>query len=252
MKGIGMQGRGTAGRGRLITIMLGASLVAAACSGTAAGPSAAQAPGTSNSPPAGAPTVPTASPAGGGSLPTDAPAGASTPPIDLSADVCAPFAGGAEPPATADVKALVGGMPKTVDGEPVRDPKAYPAMQVLCSGPDDGNTLVQAFAQQFGLDLRTVVIGRFGVTVDKYATLVEVIRAPGQDGNAILPAFAILGVAFDPASATPTNVGGKDVTYMKDGDTRHYLYVDGDTIWTFTLQTDAQAAKLLAKLAGSS
>jgi hypothetical protein len=252
MKGTGMQLPGTGRQGRLITIMLGASLVAAACSGTAAAPSAAETPGTSNSSPTGATTIPTASPVGASSLPTDAPAGASTPPIDPSADVCAPFAGGAQPPATADVKALVGGMPKTVDGEPVRDPKAYPAMQVLCSGPDDGNALVQAFAQQFGLDLRTVVIGRFGVTVDKYATLVEVIRAPGQNGDVILAAFAVLGVAFDPASATPANVGGKDVMYMQDGDRKHYLYVEGDTIWTFTLQTDAQAAKLLAKLAGSS
>lgn len=254
MSGTGMQRRGTAGRGRLITIMLGASLVAAACGGTAAAPSGTEAPRASSSTPAG-PTAAsgsslTASPAGGSSLPTDATASGSTPPIDSSTDVCAPFAGGARPPATADVKALLGRMPKTVDGEPVRDPKAYPAMQVFCSGSGDGSQLVQVFALQFGLDLRTFVMGQFGATVDKFATLVEVTRAPGKDGNAILPALTALGIPFDPASATQANVGGKAVMSMSDGDLKHYLFVDGDTIWTFTLQTDAQAAKLIAKLAG--
>lgn len=251
MEGTGMQRRGTAGRGRLIAMVLGASLFAGACSGAPAASSGSQSPLAPSLTPAGATTVPTASLAAGSSVSTDPPASGSTPPVDLPTNVCAPFAGGAQSPASAEEKALVARMPKTVDGEPVRDPKAYQALQVLCSGPDDGDQLVQVFAQTFGLDLRTVVMGRFGATVDKYATLVEAIRAPGQDGNAIVPALGALGVAFDAASATRASVGGKDVMYTADGALKHYLYVDGDTIWTFTVLTDAQAATLLARLGGS-
>lgn len=247
-----MQRRGPAGRGRLATILLGASLVAGACSGAPAAASGTTTPLASSSAPAAATTVPTESPAAGSSLPDESPTSGSSQPVDAPTGVCAPFAGGAQPPATADVKALVDRLPKTVDGVPVRDPKAYQGMQVFCSGSDDGDQLVQAIAQTFGLDLRTVVMGRFGATVDSYATLVEVIRAPGQDGNAVLPAFAALGAAPDPALATRASVGGKDVGYITDGAGKRYVYVDGDTIWTFTVLTEAQAATIIAVLAGSS
>ena len=172
--------------------------------------------------------------------------------IDPSIDVCAPFAGGAKPPATAEETALVERMPKTVDGEPVRDPKAYPAMQVFCSGADDGNELVQVIGEEFGVDLRTALLGQFGASVDGYAALVEVIRAPGQDGMAALPAFAALGGPFHPESATQVSVAGKDVMYIEVGDGRRYQYVDGDTIWSFSVLTEAQAATLIAALDSAS
>lgn len=245
-----MQRREAAARCRLIIMVLGASLAAGACSAAPAASTGSEKPLATSSPPAAATTVPSAPATAGSPAPSEPIGGGSVPPVDSATGVCAPFAGGAQPPATAAAKALVARFPKTVDGEPVRDPKAYPAMQVLCSGGDDGDQLVQAFAQSFALDLRTVVMGRFGATVDSEASLVEVIQAPGQDGQALLPAFAALRIAFDPGSATQASVGGKAVMTIPDGDGKRYQYVDGDTVWTFTLRTDAQAATLLAKLAG--
>lgn len=242
-----MKRRTTAGRRLLITMMLGGSLVAAACSGAPPAATGTVTPLTSSSAPAEETTVPTGSPAVGSPLPSDAPA-VSAGAIDPSEDVCAPYAAGARPPATAEEKALLDRMPETVDGEPVRDPQAYQAMQVFCSGADDGGELVQVFVEEFGLDLRTIVMGRFGATVDSYTVVVEVIRAPGQDANAMLTGFAAIGVAFDPGSGTPASVGGKDVTYREFGGEKRYEYVDGDTIWHFTVLTEAQATALITAL----
>jgi hypothetical protein len=169
--------------------------------------------------------------------------------FDPSIDICAPFAGSGEPPPTADVTALLERFPDTVDGQPVSDPKAHPAMQVFCSGADDGNELAQVIAQEFGVDLRTAVLGNFGAIVDSYFSLVEVIQVPGQDGNAALPAFAALGGAIDPTQGTMTNVGGKDVKVLDLGNAKRYQFVDGDTIWAFMVETDEQAATMIAELA---
>lgn len=228
-----------------ISIVLGASLVAGACSGSPAASSATDTPVASSSAAAAATAVPTDPPAEGSPLPSDPPATQSFEPPN---NVCEPFVTGAPPLPTAEEAALLERMPETVDGEPVREPSAGPAMEVFCSGPDDGDELVQVFIEEFGLDLRTVVLGRFGATVDTYATLVEAFRAPGHDGNAIFPALVALGGAVDPASATQTSVGGKSVSYIENGDRRRYQYVDGDTIWTFTVLTEAQAAAIIAAL----
>ena len=237
--------------GRLITGMLGASLIVAGCGGgTPASSSATGTPLASSSAAAEATTVPTGLPADGSALPTDPPASASAASFDPATDICAPFAGSAEPPPTADVTAMLERYPETVDGQPIQDPKAHQAMQVFCSGADDGNVLAQVIAQEFGVDLRTAVLGNFGATVDSYFGLVEVIRVPGQDGNAALPAFAALGGAIDPEQGTQASVGGKDVKVLDLGGAKRYQYVDGDTIWAFTVETDAQAAKLIAALAG--
>ncbi len=242
-----MKRRGTARRGRLITAILAGSLVAAACSGAPTASTGTGAPLASSSAPADGTTAPAASPVDGSAVPTD-PGGGSTPPIDLTTDVCAQFAGGAEPPVTAEVKALLETFPKTVDGEPVQDPKANPGMQTFCSGSDDGNELVRVMAEEFGFDLRTVVLGRFGATVDSYTTLVEAIHAPGQDGNVFLPVFIVMGVAFHPTEAIKASVGGKDVAYREVNGGRRYQYIAGDTIWLFNVKTEAQAASIISAL----
>jgi hypothetical protein len=227
--------------------MLGSSLVAAACSGATPGATETASAPASNPAPSDEATVPTASPADGSALPTDG-AGGSTPPIDLTTDVCAPFAGGAQPPATAEVNALLETFPKTVGGEPVQDPKANQAMQTFCSGTDDGNEVVRVIAEEFGLDLRTVVLGRFGAIVDSYSTLVEAVRAPGKEGDAFLMPMVAMRIALDPTSATQASVGGKDVLYLESGGVTRYQYVDGDTLWFFTVQTEAQAASIISAL----
>jgi hypothetical protein len=240
-----MKRRGTARRGRLVTAILAGSLVAAACSGAPTASTGTGASLAASSAPADGTTAPAASPADGSALPTD-PGGGSTPPIDLATDVCAPFAGGARPPATAAETELLDAMPKTVDGGPVSDPKANQAMQTFCSGTDDGNEVVRVIAEDFGIDLRTVVLGRFGATVDAYSTLVEAIRAPGEDGNAVLPAFAVMGITIHPGEGTKATVAGKDVLYREVNGGRRYQFVDGDTIWFFTVKTEAQAAAVIA------
>jgi hypothetical protein len=228
-------------------MMLGGSLVAAACGGAPTASSGTVAPPASSTAPAGGTPGPIDSPADGSALPTDQ-AGGSTPPIDLTTDVCAPFAGGAKPPATAEVNALLEAFPKTVAGEPVQDPKANPAMQTFCSGTDDGNEVVRVIMEDFGLDLRTVVLGRFGAIVDSYSTLVEAVRAPGKEGDAFLVPMIAMRIALDPTSATQASVGGKDVLYLEDGGVTRYQYVDGDTLWFFTVQTEAQAASIISAL----
>lgn len=236
----------------LIMIILGAAFVAGACTGAAAPSSASAPPLASSSAAADVTTTPTNPPADGTALPTDptdAPASASTASFDPSVDICAPFAGSATPPPTADVTALLERFPETVDGQPVSDPKAHQAMQVFCSGADDGNVLAQVIAEEFGVDLRTAVLGNFGAIVDSYFSLVEVIRVPGQDGNAALPAFAALGGAIDPTQGTMATVGGKEVKILDLGNAKRYQFVDGDTIWAFMVETDEQAATMIAELA---
>ena len=234
----------------LIIMILGAGLVAGACSGPSAPSQATAAPLASSSAAAEGTTTPTDPPADGSALPSDPPASASAVSFDPAIDICAPFEGSAEPPPTADVTALLERFPETVDGQPVSDPKAHQAMQVFCSGADDGNVLAEVIAQEFGVDLRTAVLGNFGAIVDSSFTLVEVIRVPGQDGNAALPAFAALGGAIDPGQGTMANVGGKDVKVLDLGNAKRYQFVDGDTIWAFMAETDAQAATMIAELAG--
>ena len=189
----------TAVRRHVIAITLGAALVAGACAGAAAPSSATGGPAASSSAAAEATAARRTRPPTAAHLPTDPPASASAASFDPAIDICAPFTGDAEPPPSADVTAMLERFPETVDGEPIQDPKAHPAMQVFCSGADDGNVLAQVIAQEFGVDLRTAVLGNFGAIVDSYFSLVEVIRVPGQDGNAVLPAFAALGGAIDPA-----------------------------------------------------
>ncbi len=233
---------------RVAIVFVLVSAVIVACSGGA--PTASTGTGASlpaSAAPADGTTAPAASPADSSALPTDA-GGGSTPPIDLATDVCAPFAGGAKPPATAAETALLDAMPETVDGEPVSDPKANQAMQTFCSGTDDGNEVVRVIWEEFGLDLRTVVLGRFGASVDSYSTLVEAIRTPGKDMNAVIPAFVVMRIAFDPSEATQAKVGGRDVAYLEANGGRRYQYVDGDTLWFFAVQTEAQAAAIISAL----
>lgn len=243
-----MQRRNTVGRRRLISIIVGAGLVAAACSGAPAASPGTATPLASTSAPADVATVPTDPPADASALPTEPPANETTQPIDPPKDVCAPFAGGAQPPATAEETALLDRMPRTVDGEPVTRQRAYRFIQDVCSSENFPDDFIQAVMETFGLDVRTVVIGSFGVTVEGYMFGVEVYRAPGQDANTILTALAAVG-RVNPAEFKPGSVGGKDVMYLEDGyGGKNYRYVDGDTIWEFDFLTDAQAATLIAAL----
>lgn len=246
-----MQRRDTDRRGHLLTIILGASLAAGACSGAPTASSGTAAPLASTSALVDATTAPSDAPADASSLPTDPPASGSTQPVDTPKDVCAPFAGGAQPPATAEETALLDRMPKTVDGEPLRFQRAYRFIQDICSSENFPDDVVQAVMETFGLDLRTVVIGNFGVTVEGSMFSVEVYRAPGHDANTILTGLAAIG-RIDPADFRQGSVGGKDVMSLEDGyGGANYRYLDGDTIWAFNVLSDAQAAKIIAALEGS-
>ena len=231
---------------RLITVIFASSLIAAACSSAPAGSGAATL-AASSSAPANSTTTPIESPTQGSPLPTS-PSGGSVASIDPGADVCAPFAGGAQPPVTAEETALLDAMPEAVGGEPVQDPKVNQGMQTFCSGADDGNELVRVMAEEFGFDLRTAILGRFGATVDGYSTLVEAIRAPGQDGNAFLPVFIVMGVAFHPTEATEASVGRQRRRVPRGQRRRRYQYIAGDTIWLFNVKTEEQAAAIISAL----
>ena len=155
---------------------------------------------------------------------------------------------------------LAAKFPASIDGSPVSDVTTalfVDVMRGFGAKDTDVQAIVAAF-NTFGVDFGKVSFGSASYEVDDDTVQLTALRTPGGDANKIIQNYSLLAGVFNTApgataepvpALTQSNIGGKNITLATDQDGNvTFLYVSGDTLFSWDGTTDAQNTKIAAAL----
>ncbi len=154
--------------------------------------------------------------------------------------------------------ALAARFPQTVAGQPVTDVKTYSFIAFFQAFGTDAETQAEVQAEVAaltgaGIDATTLAIGNGVATVNGTPVEVGAFHTPGADSGKLLSVWAQLAAIGNPDQAPPTvgqaTVGGKNVTtFTDDTGSVSYAYVQGDVLWLVDTTDPAEAEAVFSAL----